>query len=477
MENPKHVVVIGAGISGLACAYEIITRAGKDNLPIDVSIIERSPWIGGKILTTHADPYTVEGGPDCFILEKPWALALVRELGMEEQLINTSSQAGGTYIYADKKLHRLPDGLIMMIPTKIIPFVTSPLISWPGKIRMGMDIIIPKRRETGDESLARFVTRRLGKEALDKIAEPLVGGIHAGNPDNMSLLSTFPRFLEMEQQSGSLIRGMLARKKAMAEAMKKRPKTGAPPRTFFISLKNGMAQLTDALAEIIGRERIKTNLEVKTVEKKGQGYTLRFADGHQLQADQVVMASEAFATASMINGLAPELAKTLKEIPYVSSSIVSLAFRREEIPNPLDTYGFIVPRIEGRKIMATTWTSVKWPHRAPNDKVLLRSFVGGAQQPELAELDDEKILALVRGELKEIIGITAKPERSWIQRWPQGMPQYILGHQERLTDIDRRMENLPGLYLTGAGYRGIGVPDCINNARRTGQKVLANLAS
>ncbi|NIA20213.1 MAG: protoporphyrinogen oxidase [Xanthomonadaceae bacterium] len=475
MKNPKHVVVVGAGISGLACAYEIITQARKDNLPIEVSVIERSPWIGGKITTSHADPYTVEGGPDCFILEKPWALALVRELGMEDQLINTSSQASGTYIYSGKKLHRLPDGLIMMIPTKIIPFATSPLISWPGKIRMGMDILIPRRRESGDESLGSFVTRRLGKEALDKIAEPLVGGIHAGNPDNMSLLSTFPRFLEMEEQSGSLIRGMFARKKAMAEAMKKRPKTGTPPRTFFISMKNGMKQLTDALAEIIGRERTKTGVEVKTIEKTGDGYSLQMADGQQLQADQLVMSSEAFATASMIKDLAPQLAMTLEQIPYVSSSIVSLVFRREDIPNPLDTYGFIVPRIEGRKIMASTWSSIKWPHRAPEGKLLMRSFVGGAQQPELAELDDEKILALVRGELKDIIGITAKPEQVWINRWPRGMPQYTLGHQERLGKIDQYAQALPGLHLTGAGYRGIGIPDCINNARQTGQKVLAAL--
>jgi len=477
MKSPKHVVVIGAGISGLACAYEIITKARKDNLPIELSVVERSPWIGGKILTSHADPsYTVEGGPDCFILEKPWALALVRELGMENELINTSNQASGTYIYSGKKLHRLPDGLIMMIPTKIIPFATSSLISWPGKIRMGMDIVIPKRRETGDESLASFVIRRLGKEALDKIAEPLVGGIHAGNPDTMSLLSTFPRFLEMEQQSGSLIRGMFARKKAMAEAMKKRPKTGAPPRTFFISMKNGMNQLTGALAEIIGRERIKTNQEVKTVVKKDHGYTLQMADGQLLQADQLVMSSEAFATASMINKLAPELAMTLEQIPYVSSSIISLVFRREDIHRPLDTYGFIVPRIEGRKIMATTWSSIKWPHRAPEDKLLMRAFVGGAQQPELAELNDEKILALVRRELTEIIGITAKPEQVWINRWPRGMPQYTLGHQERLEKIDQYADTLPGLHLTGAGYRGIGIPDCINNARKTGQKVLTNLS-
>ena len=476
MENKKQVVIVGAGISGLACAYEIITRAEKDQLPVEVTIVEKSSYIGGKILTTHADPYTVEGGPDCFILEKPWALALVREMGMEDQLVNTSSQAGGTYIYSGRRLHRLPDGLIMMIPTKIIPFATSALISWPGKIRMGMDILIPRRREAGDESLASFVIRRLGKEALDKIAEPLVGGIHAGNPDNMSLLSTFPRFLEMEQQSGSLIRGMFARKKAMAEAMKKRPKTGAPPRTFFISLKEGMSQLTDSLADAVGRERIQTGVTVETIEKTSAGFQLLTADGQKLAADQVVMASEAFASAAMLDNLAPNLAAVLRQIPYVSSSIVSLAFRREDIPHPLDTYGFIVPRIEGRKIMATTWSSVKWPYRAPAGKVLMRSFVGGAQQPELAELDDEKILALVRRELQDIIGITAEPEQVWINRWPRGMPQYVVGHQERLADIDRQVKEFPGLHLTGAGYRGIGVPDCINNARLTGQKVLADLS-
>ncbi|MBN2333752.1 MAG: protoporphyrinogen oxidase [Deltaproteobacteria bacterium] len=476
MKDPKRVTVIGAGIAGLACAYEILSQARNKGLPIEVAVVDRASYIGGKIKTTYADPYTVEGGPDCFILEKPWALSLIRELGMEDQLVNTSSSASGTYIYAGNRLHRLPDGLIMMIPTKIIPFATSPLISWPGKIRMGMDLLIPRRQGGGDESLASFVTRRLGREALEKIAEPLVGGIHAGNPDNMSLLATFPRFIEMEQQSGSLIRGMFARKKAMAEAMKNRPKTGAPPRTFFISMKKGMAQLTDALADVIGRQRITTNLAIRTVAKGDQeGYLLETADGQQWQADSVVMASESFATADMVASLAPDLAATLKKIPYVSSSIVSLVFSRDDIPHPLDTYGFIVPKISNRKIMATTWSSIKWPHRSPAGKVLMRSFVGGAQQPELADLDDATITATVLHELKEIIGISAKPEQVWINRWPQGMPQYIVGHLDRLAVIDQQLKALPGLYLTGAGYRGIGLPDCINHARQTGEKVVADL--
>ncbi|MBW1645510.1 MAG: protoporphyrinogen oxidase [Deltaproteobacteria bacterium] len=476
MAKTRKVVIVGAGISGLACAYEILQQADQRQLPLELTVLEKDPVVGGKIRTTYDDPYTVEGGPDCFILEKPWALALVRELGMEEELVNTSSAASGTYIYSRGRLHRLPDGLIMMIPTKILPFAASPLISWPGKIRMGLDLFIPRRREDGDESLASFVTRRLGREALDKIAEPLVGGIHAGNPDNMSLLSTFPRFLEMERQAGSLIRGMFQRQKAMAAARRQRPPSSAPPRTFFISLRRGLAQLTEALAERIGREKILTGTEVVELKKTVRsGYRLRTADGRRLAADAVVLAGEAFASARLLAPWQPELAALLEEIPYVSSTIVSLVFARRDIPRPLDTYGFIVPRVEGRRIMATTWSSVKWPHRAPADKLLMRTFVGGAQQPHLAELDDREITLMVLEELRDIIGITGSPEQVWINRWPRGMPQYILGHPRRLEQLEAREKQLPGLYLTGAGYRGIGIPDCINNGRQAGKKVVAAL--
>ncbi len=476
MEKSKKVIVVGAGITGLACAYEILHQAEQRQLPLELTLLEKNPYIGGKIHTTYDGPYTLEGGPDCFILEKPWALALVRELGMTAELVNTSSAASGTYIYSRRRLHRLPDGLIMMIPTKIIPFATSPLISWPGKIRMGFDLLLPRRRGDGDESLASFVTRRLGREALDKIAEPLVGGIHAGDPANMSLQATFPRFLEMEREAGSLIRGMFQRQKAMIAARKKRPAAASPPRTFFISLRRGMAQLTEALATRIGREKILTGAEVVSLKKTVRsGYRLRTADGRRLAADAVVLAGEAFASARLLASWQPELATLLAETPYVSSSIVSLVFPRKAIPRPLDTYGFIVPRVEGRRIMATTWSSVKWPYRAPADKLLMRTFVGGAQQPHLADLDDREITLMVLDELRDIIGIKSSPEQVWINRWPQGMPQYVLGHTQRLEQIEALQARVPGLFLTGAGYRGIGIPDCINSGRETGKKVIAAL--
>jgi oxygen-dependent protoporphyrinogen oxidase len=476
MTKPKRIVVIGAGIAGLACAYEIDRLTAAGGFDIRLTVLERTGKAGGKIATTRDDPFIVEGGPDCFIVEKPWALALAKEVGLEDQLINTTSGAGGTYILTGGRLHRLPDGLIMMIPTRIIPFITTGLISWPGKLRMGLDLLIPRRKDDTDESLAAFVTRRLGREALDKIAEPLVGGIHAGDPVNMSLKSTFPRFIDMEQESGSLIRAMLQRKKKMAEMMKNRPANAGPPRTFFISMREGMMQLTDTLAGRLG-ERLRLNTGAAALERREEGgWRLTTTGGEQLDADAVVLASEAYNSAALLGGIAPRLAERLGDIPYVSSSIVSIAFRRQDIPHPLDTYGFIVPKIEGRKIMATTFSSVKWSARSPAGTVLMRCFVGGAQQPQLADLPDDEMLAMVRRELAEIIGITAPPQRMWINRWPAGMPQYNIGHQEILVQIERELEGLPGIYLAGAGYRGIGIPDCINSGRQAGTRVVNELA-
>lgn len=476
MTETKQIVVVGAGVAGLACAYEIDRRAAAGGFDVRLTVLERAPQAGGKIATAGDGPFIVEGGPDCFIVEKPWALALIKELGLEDQLINTSSGAGGTYIYTGKRLHRLPDGLIMMIPTRIAPFITTGLISWPGKLRMGLDLLIPRRRDDRDESLAAFVTRRLGREALDKIAEPLVGGIHAGDPVNMSLQSTFPRFIDMEQESGSLIRAMLRRKKKMAEMMKNRPARPGPPRTFFISMREGMMQLTDALARLLG-ERLRLNTGAASLERREEGgWRLTTTAGGELEADAVVLASEAYNSAALLGAAAPKLAERLGDIPYVSSSIVSLAFRRQDIPHPLDTYGFIVPKIEGRKIMATTFSSVKWSPRSPAGTVLMRCFVGGAQQLRLADLPDDEMLAMVCRELAEIVGITAPPQRTWISRWPAGMPQYNVGHQEILAAIDRELAGLPGLYLAGAGYRGIGIPDCVNSGRQAGTRVMEECA-
>ena len=476
MTSRKRVAIIGGGITGLAAAYELTLQARQSNTRIEIELFEQAPDPGGKIITKKDDPYLVEGGPDCFIVEKPWAIQLVKELGLENELLNTSSGASGTFVFDNNALHRLPEGVMMMVPTKPLPFLASKLISWPGKIRMACDIFIPKRKETGDETLASFVRRRLGQEALDKMAEPLIGGIHAGNPENMSLLSTFPRFLEMEQDGGSLIVGMLKRQKKMVEMMKKRPATTGPKRTFFISLNEGLGRLVDELATVIGHEKIHCNRKVSQLKPTSDGgWLIEDENRASTMADALIVTTETYAAAGMLKNELPRLADLLNEIPYVSSATISMAFPRQAIPHPLDAYGFIVPKIANRRIMAVTWSSIKWAHRAPQGMVLLRAFVGGAQRQELAACDDQAMLNLVKEELSSIMGITTAPEKSWIYRWPQGMPQYIMGHLDRLDAIEAITKQQKGLYLAGAGYRGIGIPDCINQGRQAAVKAWEEL--
>ncbi len=471
MTSPRKIAIIGGGITGLAAAYELTLKAKKNNTELEIELFEKDANLGGKIITKKEDPYLIEGGPDCFIIEKPWALQLIKELGLEDELLNTSSQASGTFVYDNQALHRLPEGVMMMVPTKPLPFLKSKLISWPGKIRMACDILVPKRKESGDETLASFVKRRLGKEALDKMAEPLIGGIHAGNPENMSLLSTFPRFLEMEQDGGSLIIGMFKRQKKMVEMMKNRPAPSGPKKTFFISMNDGLGRLVNKLEEVIGNNSFRTEREISQIRPAGEkGWLIEDKTGKTTSADAVIITTETYSAANMLRLELPRLADLLDEIPYVSSATVSLAFPRKDIPHPLDAYGFIVPKIANRRIMAVTWSSIKWDHRAPEEMVLLRAFVGGAHRQELVDQGDQEMLTMVREELNTIMNISSPPQKSWIYRWPQGMPQYIMGHLEHLAAIDKITASHKGLYLAGAGYRGIGIPDCINQGRQAAVK-------
>jgi len=471
----KRITIIGGGISGLAAAYELSLRNRNRTRPIEIELLEQAPAVGGKIVTRRENGVLIEGGPDCFIQEKPWALQLVRELGLAGELLNTSAETSGTFVFDQRALHRLPEGVMMMVPTKPGPFLKSKLFSWPGKLRMAAEVLIPRRREQGDETLAAFVNRRLGREALEKLAEPLIAGIHAGDPDNMSLLSTFPRFLELEKEYGSLIIGMLKRQRQMRRKLKQQPPARGPRHTFFISLKNGLGTLTDRLAEVIGLEQIHLQQTVTALQPTPRGWRISRREMEPYFSDAVIVAAEAYNAAKLFDPEMGWLADLLRGIPYVSSATVSLLYPRRAIAHPLDAYGFIVPRIARRRIMAMTWSSIKWAGRAPEEMVLMRAFVGGAQQPELAGLGDQTMVNLVREELEFIMGITAPPKQKWIYRWPQGMPQYIIGHPDRLIALDQVMSDNPGLYLTGAAYRGIGIPDCILQGRRAAARAWQNV--
>jgi protoporphyrinogen/coproporphyrinogen III oxidase len=466
-----RIVIVGGGIAGLATAYFAQEKAKKIGEEIHLTLLDEKDRLGGCILTEKVNGFVIEGGPDCFLYEKPWALALCEKLGLGDRILNTNENRR-TFILSNGKLHELPEGFMLMIPTSFTPFIKSSLISWPGKIRMAMDLFIPKKKSDEEESLADFVRRRLGEEALDKIAEPLVAGIHAGTPETMGLKSTFPRFLQIEEEYGSLIKGMLARRKMALQWAKK----GGSKRTMFLTLKDGLGEWVDCLREKIGDEVIglkKRVMKVKKTEKNN--YQVQLSEGTSLEADSIILATPSFITAKIVEEIDPKLSEILLTIPYVSSATVSLAYRRSQIRHPLDGFGFIIPRREKRKIMASTWTSVKFNHRAPESHVLLRAFVGGANHEQLVGLDDDEMLRIIREELKDIMGVEGDPILTKIYRWEKSMPQYLVGHLEKVARIEERTNLQPGFYLTGCAYNGIGISDSVHDAEIIAEKAVEYL--
>jgi oxygen-dependent protoporphyrinogen oxidase len=456
------VAIVGSGVSALACGVRLKQRG------IDFTIFEKESSPGGKLSTEKIDDFIVEGGPDSFLPEKHWTVDLIKETGLEGELLPTNEAHKGTYIYSGGRLHRLPEGVMLMVPTMIMPLLRSGLISWPGKIRMGMELFVPKKTGTDEESLARFVTRRLGRECLDKIAEPLVAGIHTSNPDNMSVRAIFPRFLDMEQKHGSLI-------KAMTRAMKApRPDKGnGREMTYFMSLKGGMQELADASIRFIGEDRIATKSAVDAVTGTADGYRV-LVGSEQMSFDAVVLTVPSYSAAGMVRSLDPVLADRLSPIEWSSTATISLAFRKKDIPATLPGFGFLVPRIEGRRINAATWSSVKWSFRAPSDFVLIRCFVGGGHDEELVSYDDKDLLRVVLGELSSIAAIQAEPVLSRIFRWVKSMPRYTVGHLARIAAIDETLDAHPGLHLIGSSYRGIGIGDCVKSGFDAAEKISAS---
>jgi len=471
---PK-VIIIGGGIAGLAAAVHLKSGAKAYGKTVEVTLLEKNNRIGGKILTEKLGPYLVEGGPDSFLPEKVWALNLARHLGLEPELLPSNDAFKGTFIYSGKQLHSLPEGVMLMVPTSFWPMAKSGLITWPGKLRMGMEVFVPKRKTMQDESLASFVTRRLGRECLEKIAEPLVAGIHTSNPDNMSVLATFPRFVHMEQKSGSLIRGMIASMKTRTHATHNgpAPKTGATKLTFLMSFKKGMDTLSQACAELIGGGSIRMNAAVRAVEPKDRGYAVLLESGEALYADHVMMASPAYDSAEMLKGMDSNLAAQMNKIEWSSSGTVTVVFRKEDVKVPLNGFGFIVPRVEGRRVNAATYSSIKWSFRAPDNMVQVRVFVGGGHHEELVrDLDDAGMVKTVLEELDTIVGIKANAQFSKVYRWHKGMPKYTVGHLDRIALLDRMLSAHPGLHLIGCSYKGIGIGDCVHEAQIAAERIL-----
>ncbi len=481
----KRIIIVGGGVAGLGAAYKV-ARAASEGHEVEFTLLEKDRRLGGKIQTEIVpDPleegrFIVDGGPDCFLTEKPACHRIAKLTGIFDDELPTDESRKRTWILSRGKLHQLPDGIFMFAPTKFLPFATTGLFSWPGKVRMAMDLFVPPKKvapgEFNDETLESFVVRRMGRECLDRLAEPLVGGVHASDPAKMSLAATFPRLLEMEQKYGSLMKGFIAARRKVEEMRRKYPpKPGQKPRTFFTSFVNGMQQLTDRMADAAGRPNIHTGVAVTSLHCSGHGaWSAQLSNGSTIAEDAVIIATESWAAEPLIRPHDQAMADALASIPTSSSATVSIAFKESEVGFDLNAFGVLCPLIEGRALMAATYSSTKWPGRAPAGKVLLRGFVGGPHNQEILKRSDEELVQTVLAEFRDILGLNpfAKPLFSRVFRWHLGMPQYTLGHLEQIARIDERCAQIPGLAIAGGSYTGVGVPNCIESGERAVSKVL-----
>lgn len=490
--STTQVVIVGGGISGLATAFYLQQQAATANAPIRYTLIERSAKPGGKIHTDTisgfgapgADPesdcFIIEGGPDSFIAQKPWATQLARELGLADRLLGTNDDRRKTFVLNRGKPTPLPDGVLLIVPTRFLPFALSPLISPLGKLRMGLDLLIPARKDDGDETLADFIRRRLGDEALDKIAEPLMSGIYNAEAERQSVMATFPRFRDIERKHGSLIKGMLAARQGGAHGKPATPVPAAAPasstptpKSMFITLRGGTQELVETLvAKLTGDILLNTGVD-SIAPLPDKGYRLTLSNGTLLDAEQIVLATPSFVAADLVRAFAPAASTQLDDIRYVSTGTISMGFRKADINHPLNGFGIVIPRSEKRPINAITWSSTKFNHRAPDGHVLLRVFFGGSRNPEIVDRPDAEIYATARAELRALMGIDAEPVLHRLYRWHNATPQYDVNHLERIATAEAGLP--PGIHLTGCPYRGIGIPDCVHQAQQTAARVWPQL--
>ncbi|HEX6304014.1 MAG TPA: protoporphyrinogen oxidase [Anaerolineales bacterium] len=472
----KRVVIAGGGIAGLAAAYYLQKKAAEESIELHISVLEADDRWGGKITTDRVDGFVVEGGPDTFLRTKPWAVDLCRELGLKERLHGTNPDKKNTYVLRGGELHPLPEGLTMMIPTQIASMVRTNLLSWPEKMRMGLDFLIPPKPLDGDESLGEFVSRRLGRAAYENLIEPLMSGIYAGDGDQLSLQATFPYLRDLEIKHGGLVKGALAVRRQRANG---KPAPASNP-SIFLTPTTGLAEIVEALVERLQNAgadlRLETSVTHVARANENYDYVIELSDGEALQAHGVILATPAYVSGDLLAALDESLASQLQDVEYVSTATVSLGYRQADLAKPLDGYGYVIPRQEGRKALACTWTSTKFPHRAPEEHVLLRVFVGRAGQEALLPWDEEGLLEVAKEELSLTMGITADPVLERVYIWERAMPQYNLGHPERLDRIEARLKDWPGLALAGNGYEGIGIPDCIHSGEQAAEAILATLA-
>ena len=463
-----RIVIVGAGISGLSTAHAIERRAAEAGLEIETEVLERDERTGGKIWSIKEEGYLCEWGPNGFLDSKPMTLELCGHLGIRDELERSNDNARKRFIYSDGTLHRLPENGPM--------FLKSQLISWPGKLRLAGEMFVPKRSDGADETLAEFARRRLGGEALDKLIGPMVSGIFAGDPENMSLRSCFPRIHELEQEYGGLLRAMIKlgkQKKAEIRAGKQ-VASAAGPGGVLTSFVDGIQVLTDTTADSL-QGKVRTNAAATGLKRVEGGWQVDLADGGSMEAEIVVSAAPAHVLTELSRAFDPELADLCAGIPYAPMNVVCIGYERDQIGHDLDGFGYLIPKREGCNILGTLWDSSIFPERAPEGHVLLRSMMGGATNPKAIELSDEEVLKRTLFDLEKIMGIKAEPSFVRIFRHRRAIPQYVPGHARRVAAVQDRLASQPGLFATGNAFFGVGLNDCVNASNQASEKVVGFL--
>jgi protoporphyrinogen/coproporphyrinogen III oxidase len=460
----QTIVIVGGGVTGLAAAYHLHKQVKAAARDAKIIVVERDEKLGGKTQTEVVDDMVIEHGPDSFIAHKPWFGQVCKELGLP--LVGTNPNVKSTYIYSRGRMEKLPVGMQIMIPTEVGPFVKTRLISWAGKLRAGMEPLIPVKKTDEDESIGSFVSRRFGREVLEYIAGPLMGGIHGGDWDGVSIKSTFPMFPKMEKEQGSLL---------LAGFKNKANKPKGPTGSAFQTVPTGLNQAVVGMVKACEGVDFRTGTAVTELQPVGGKYSVTLSTGETMQADAVVLATPAYVAAELMKEFRGDVTAELNEIPYGNSCVVALAFDRKDIDHPLDASGFLVPHTEPMEVTASTWVSVKWPHSAPEGKVLLRCFLNRGEGKDWTQASDEEITQTVKKGLEKAMGLKATPKLTRIFRWPRSMAQYRVGHLERIDRVDALMKQQPGLYLAGAAYRGVGLPDCVREGNQAAERIAKHL--